>query len=141
MSAAQASAASSGGSARFGEELVRAAVQRARDLVELTAAEARLAALSGLAMLLFVMVAAAALVVAWVLLVACVLFLFAQTSLGWPIPALFIAAAHAVLAWYLWQATVRLSWNLTLPEVRVTLAAKPPAPEVPDGGLVADRPT
>ncbi len=63
---------------RVGEDLVRAALQRARDIVELAAAEARLAALSGLAMLLLVMIAAAALVVAWVLLVACGLFLFAQ---------------------------------------------------------------
>jgi hypothetical protein len=31
---------------RFGEELVRAATQRVRDLVELAAAEARLAALA-----------------------------------------------------------------------------------------------
>jgi hypothetical protein len=95
-----------------------------RDIVELAAAEARLAALSGLAMLLLVMIAAAALVVAWVLLVACGLFLFAQTALGWPIPALVIAAVHAALAYYLWQITVRLSWNLTLPELRTTLVTK-----------------
>lgn len=117
-------------SSRFGEDFVRVATQRARDIVELTAAEARLAALSGLAMLLLVMIAAAALVVAWVLLVACALFLFAQTALGWPIPAVVIAAAHAGLAYYLWQTTVRLSWNLTLPELRNTLAAKA---EVRDG--------
>jgi hypothetical protein len=123
---------------RFGEELVRAATQRIRDIIELTAAEARLAALSVLAMLLLVMIAAAALIVAWVLLVACALFLFAQTSLGWPIPALFFAAAHAALAYYLWQITVRLSWNLTLPELRTTLVAKT---EVANDGspLVASR--
>jgi hypothetical protein len=123
---------------RFGAELVRAATQRARDIVDLAAAEARLAALSGLAMLLLVMVAAAALVVAWVLLVACALYLFAQTSLGWPIPALLIAAVHAALAYYLWQVTVRLSWNLTLPELRTTLVTK--AERANDGSeLVAGR--
>jgi hypothetical protein len=109
---------------QLGEEIVRAATQRARDIVELAAAEARLAALSGLAMLLSVMIAAAALVVAWVLLVACALFLFAQSSLDWPIPALLIAGGHAALAYYLWQATVRLSWNLTWPELRATLVTK-----------------
>jgi hypothetical protein len=122
---------------RLGEELVHAAAQRVRAIVELAAAEARLAALSGLAMVLLVIVAAAALVVAWVLLVACALYAFAQTSLGWPIPALCIAAAHAVLAYYLWQVTVRLSWNLTLPELRTTLVAKTEIED--DGSLVAGR--
>jgi hypothetical protein len=122
----------------FGDELVRAATQRIRDIIELTAAEARLAALSGLAMLLLVMIAAAALMIAWVLLVACVLFLFAQTRLGWPIPALLFAAAHAGLAYYLWQITVRLSWNLTLPELRNTLATKTEIAN-DDSPLVASR--
>ena len=93
-------------------------------LADLTAITLVLWALSGLAMLLSVMIAAAALVVAWVLLVACALFLFAQSSLGWPIPALLIAGGHAALAYYLWQATVRLSWNLTWPELRATLVTK-----------------
>jgi hypothetical protein len=124
-----ANAAPEGEHARFAEELVRAASQRARDVINLAAAEARLAALSGLAMLLLVMIAAAALVVAWVLIVAFVLFLFAQSRVGWAVPALVIAAAHAALAYYLWQVTVRLSWNLTLPELRNTLAAKAEAPD------------
>jgi hypothetical protein len=103
------------------EELVRTAAQRIRDVVDLAAAEARLAALSGLAMLLLVMIAAAALVVAWVLIVAYVLYLFSLADIGWSIPALVIAFAHAGLAYYLWQLTVRLSRNLTLPELRTTL--------------------
>jgi hypothetical protein len=128
-------------SPRFGEDLFRAAVQRATDIVDLAAAESRLAALSGLAMILFVIFAAAALVIAWVLLVGCVLFLFAQSSIGWAIPALCFAVGHAALAYYLWQKTVRLSWNLTLPELRATLTTKPPTPEVPHGGaLVPDGP-
>jgi hypothetical protein len=88
-------------------------------------------------MVLLVIVAAAALVVAWILLVACALYAFARTSLGWPLPALCIAAAHAVLAYYLWQVTVRLSWNLTLPELRTTLVAKTEVAD--DGSLVAGR--
>jgi DNA-binding IclR family transcriptional regulator len=128
-------------STRFGEELFRAAARRATDIVELAAAESRLAALSGLAMILFVIFAGAALVIAWILLVGCVLFLFAQSRIGWPIPAFCFAVGHAALAYYLWQQTVRLSWNLTLPELRATLTTKPPTPEVPHGGeLVPERP-
>jgi hypothetical protein len=128
-------------SSRFGEELFRAALQRVTDIVDLAAAESRLAALSGLAMIFFVIFAAAALVIAWVLLVGCVLFLFAQSRIGWPIPAFCFAVGHAALAYYLWQQTVRLSWNLTLPELRATLATQPPTSEVPHGGaLVPDGP-
>ncbi|HET7130707.1 MAG TPA: hypothetical protein VFJ95_00610, partial [Gammaproteobacteria bacterium] len=97
-----------------GEELLGALAQRARDVVDLAAAEARLAALSGLEMLVLVMVAAAALVVAWGLLVACILYLFWQAEVGWVVPAVLFALAHAALAYYLWQMTVRLSRNLTL---------------------------
>jgi len=103
------------------EGLARAAVQRAQDLVELAAAEMRLAALSGLTMLLCVMIAAAALVVAWALLVACVLYVLSRSPVGWPMPALGFAVGHALLAYYLWHVTVRLSRNLTLPELRGTL--------------------
>jgi DNA-binding IclR family transcriptional regulator len=124
---------------RLGEELFRAAEQRVSHIMELAAAEARLAALSGLAMILFVMIAAAALVIAWVLLVGCVLFLFSRSPIGWPIPALCFAVGHAALAYFLWQQTVRLSWNLTLPELRATLT---PKPEVAHdrGALVPDGP-
>jgi membrane protein implicated in regulation of membrane protease activity len=103
------------------EEFLRAGLQRVQDLVELAEAEARLAALSGLTMILLVMIAAAALVIAWGLLVACVLFVFAQTPLGWPIPAFVVALGHIALAHFLWQYTVRLSRNLTLPEFRTSL--------------------
>jgi hypothetical protein len=128
-------------SPRFGEELVRAALQRVSDIVDLAAAESRLAALSGLTMILFVIFAAGALVIAWILLIGCVLFLFAQSSIGWPIPAFGFAIGHAALAYYLWLQTVRLSWNLTLPELRATLTTRPPSPEVPHGGeLVPDGP-
>ena len=103
---------------------MRAAVQRAQVLADLAAAEMRLAALSGLTMLLLMMIAAAALVVAWALVVACVLYLFSRSPLGWPIPAFGMAVGHALLAYGLWQVTVRLSGNLTLPELRTTLRSK-----------------
>lgn len=119
------------------EEFVRAATQRVHDLVELTTAELRLAALSGLTMLLCVMIAAAALVVAWGLLVACALYLFSRSPLGWPIPAFGFAVGHTVLAYYLWQFTVRLSRNLTLPELRTSLRARPEQKEVEPHETVA----
>jgi hypothetical protein len=103
------------------EELARAALQRVQHITELAAAEVHLAALSGLTMLLCVMIAAAALVVAWGLLVACVLYLFSRSPVNWPLPALLLAIGHAAFAYYLWQVTVRLSRNLTLPELRTTL--------------------
>jgi hypothetical protein len=99
-------------------------VQRAQDLVELATAEMRLAALSGLTMLLCVMIAAAALVVAWGLLVACVLYLFSRSPVGWPIPAFGLSVGHALFAYYLWHVTVRLSHNLTLPELRGTFRGR-----------------
>jgi len=106
------------------EELARAAVRRVQDLVELAAAEMRLAALSSLTMLLCVMIAAAALVVAWGLLMACVLYVFWRSSIGWPIPAFGLALGHLAFAYYLWHVTVRLSRNLTLPELRTTLRGR-----------------
>jgi hypothetical protein len=66
------------------------------------------------------MIASAALVIAWGLLVACVLYLFSSTPLGWPLPAFCIAIGHVAFAYYLWNVTVRLSGNLTLPELRRT---------------------
>jgi hypothetical protein len=84
----------------------------------------RLAALSGLTMLLCVMIAAAALVVAWGLLVACVLYLFSRSPVGWPIPAFGLSVGHALFAYYLWHVTVRLSRNLTLPELRGTFRGR-----------------
>jgi hypothetical protein len=100
------------------EELARAGAQRLHGILELAAAEVRLAALSGLTMLLLVMIASAALVVAWALAVACVLYVFSRTALGWPVPAFGIAMGHVALAYYLWHLTVQLSRNLALPKLR-----------------------
>ncbi|HUF74041.1 MAG TPA: phage holin family protein [Gammaproteobacteria bacterium] len=106
------------------EEFFRAVSQRVQDLVELAEAETRLAALSGLTMIFSIMIAAVALVVAWGLLVACVLFVFSRTPLGWPIPAFIVALGHVALAYFLWQYAVRLSRNLTLPELRTSLRGR-----------------
>jgi hypothetical protein len=124
------------------EELVTATKKRVQGVVELAAAEARLAALSGLAMLLLVLVAAAALVVGWVLLVACLLYLISLLGIAWLWPGFGFALAHALLAFYLWQVAVRLSRNLTLPELRTSLLRRTPASVAASddsGGLVASR--
>lgn len=120
-----ATLAEEAGTGTAGRAVLDAARARAHELVELAAAETRLAALSGLAMVLLVIVAAAALLVAWVLLVACVLYLFARSSIDWLVPAFVMVIGHAALAYYLWQVAVRLSRNLTLPELRTTLLRKP----------------
>jgi hypothetical protein len=112
-----------------GEELLGAIAQRARDVIDLAATEARLAALSGLAMLVLVMVAAAALVIGWGLLVACILYLFWRADVGWAVPALVFALAHGALAYYLWQTTARLSRNLTMPVLRREVLRAPLANE------------
>lgn len=119
------------------EEFVLAASQRVQDFLDLAAAESRLAALSALTMLLSVMVAAAALVVAWGLLVACVLYVLSRSPLGWPIPAFLIALGHVALAHFLWQYTVRLSRNLTLPELRTSLRGRLEPPQMESHEAVA----
>jgi hypothetical protein len=96
--------------------------------VALAAAEVRLAALSGLTMLLLVIIASAALVVAWGLAVACALCLFSRTALGWSLPAFCIAVGHVALACYLWHVTVRLSGNLALPKLRRAALGTPREP-------------
>jgi hypothetical protein len=115
------------GAGAASRDVLQAALRRGRDVVDLAVAETRLAALSVLAMVMLAIVAAAALVVAWGLVVACVLYLFAQSAIDWPLPAIAFAVAHTALAYYLWQAAVKLSRNLTLPELRATLRAAPPA--------------
>ena len=114
-----------------GEELFAAIAQRARDVADLAAAEVRLAALSGLAMVVLVMIGAAALLIAWGLVVTCALYLLWKAQLGWIGPALGFALAHAVLAYYVWQTTVRLSRNLTLPALRREVLHAPPKMEQP----------
>jgi hypothetical protein len=98
--------------------LLNAAATGARHLVDFAASEAKLAALSGLAMLLLVILSAASLVIAWGLIAASVLYLLAMAGLPWPIGAVGFAVAHGVAAFYGWRQTSRLSRNLTLPELR-----------------------
>jgi hypothetical protein len=105
--------------------LIEAARARILHLFDLAAAEARLAAMSSLTMLLLAIVAGAALIVAWTLLVAVAIYALASANVPWPAAAIGFAAAHVAVAYWLWRATVRLSRNLTLPELRTAI---PPGP-------------
>jgi hypothetical protein len=97
---------------------VQAAKQRVLTIVELAAAEVRLAAISSLTMLLLAIVAAAALVIAWILLVALAIFAASRLGIPWPVAALALFGIHVAVAYGAWRSTVRLSRNLTLPELR-----------------------
>lgn len=102
-------------------EWLHAATSSLRHVVDLAAAEAQLAAMSGLSMIVMMAMVAAALVVAWGLVVAMVGV--ALVALGVPLllAGLVLTAAQLLLAYWLWRATLKLSRNLTLPELRRTV--------------------
>jgi hypothetical protein len=102
--------------------LLNASVARVRSVTDLAIAEIRLAAVSSLNMLLLILLSAGALMISWGLLVVSCLHATAMLGVPWAWTALALAAIHALLATYLWQSAVRLSNDLTLPELRKTLA-------------------
>lgn len=103
--------------------LIEAARARILHMFDLAAAETRLAAMSSLTMLLLVIVAGAALIVAWTLLVAVAIYALATARVPWPAAALGLALVHVAAAYALWRTTVKLSRNLTLPQLRTALVA------------------
>lgn len=105
-----------------GAAAVAAAQDGARHLVELAAAEARLAALSGVSMLLMIIVAAALAIVGWGFVASVAAYLLVMLGLSWPAAGLLLALAHAIAAYLLWRGIVKLSHNLTLPALRRTVA-------------------
>lgn len=98
--------------------VVQATKERVLTVVDLAAAEVRLAAMSSLTMLLLAIVAGAALVIAWLLLVALAVFAASRAGIPWPAAALVLLGVHLGVAYFAWRSTVRLSRNLTLPELR-----------------------
>lgn len=100
------------------------ALNLARDVVELAAAELRLAALSSVTMLMLVIVTAALIVVAWGFVAAVLAYVLVQLGLSWPAAGLLVAAVHGVVAYMLWRTIVRLSRSLTLPELRRSVFAQ-----------------
>lgn len=106
------------GGAAAATAMLSAALRLARDIAELAAAELRLAALSGVTMLMLVIVAALLIVMAWGCIAA--VAAYGLVAAGWPLPVagLAVAAAHLLAAYLLWRFVVRLSRSLTLPELR-----------------------
>lgn len=106
------------GTGAAASSLISSTLDLARHIVELAAAELRLAALSGVTMVMLVIVTAALIVMAWGFVAAVAAYLLVAAGLPWPAAGLLVAAAHAVAAYLLWRAVVRLSRSLTLPELR-----------------------
>ncbi len=127
-----ASQAAHDGPVPSAERLVRAVGVQVLDLATLAAAETRLAAVSALSMLLLVVLAGAALLVAWLLFAGCVLYAFSLSDVGWPLPALVLALGHMLLAACFWRATLRMSRDLTWPELRAALERPRPTQERAD---------
>jgi hypothetical protein len=105
------------------DELLATAGRRAQRLVEVAGAELRLIAISGLAMLLLVILTAAALIIAWGLVVASALQAGASFGLPWGFTALVLALGHVLLAAFCWQRMTRLSRHMTMPALRGALVA------------------
>lgn len=91
---------------------------RAKVMVELVLAEARLAAISVALMAFLAMLSAAFVLGAWALLIAGLIYGLIQMGLPiWPI--LFaLCAVHALIAFLAWHAAVKLSNNLEFPATR-----------------------
>lgn len=104
--------------------LVSGTLELMRDVVGLAAAELRLAALSGVTMLMLVIVAAALIVVAWTFVAAVAVYVLVGFGLPWPAAGLLIAAVHGIAAYLLWRTVVRLSRLLTLPELRRSMLSQ-----------------
>jgi hypothetical protein len=100
------------------DALLAAAGRRAEGILELAGAELRLIAISGFAMLLLVILTAAALIIAWGLVVASALQAGTSAGLPWSATALALALGHVLIAAYCWQRMTRLSRHLTMPALR-----------------------
>jgi len=90
-------------------------------VLELMAAESRLAVLSMFGMLYLTIIAAAAVVVGWSLFLLIAISLLAEQGIAWQWSAAVIVVLHFVAVLVCWEIAARLSRNLTLPALRQTL--------------------
>ena len=104
--------------------LISDSVTLVRDVVGLAAAEVRLAALSGLTMLMLVIVAALLIIMAWGFLAAVAAYVLIMFGVPFAAAGLLVAAAHGLAAFLLWRTILRLSRSLTLPELRRSLLSE-----------------
>ena len=117
------------GLAAAGGALLASLEQQARHVAELAAAEARLAALSGIGIVVCALLAVAALLVTWILVVVLAGGGLVALGLRWPLAVALLAAAHLLAAYALWRGVVNLSANLVFPRLRRVLL--PTGPESP----------
>jgi hypothetical protein len=110
--------ASAGQAAAARKGPVRAAGDVLGTVVDLAVAEARLAAVSAFAMCFLVIVAAAATIIGWGLLVIVGISLLEDVGVSWRLAATVVAIVHGLGAYLCWEITARLSRNLTLPALR-----------------------
>ncbi len=100
------------------DRLVEAALVYARNVVELGAAEGRLAGLSALRIVLAMLLVCASVLIAWSLGVATLLIVAQNAGVPLSLGTILLAVAHAALVAILLLRIRRLSANLTLPRVR-----------------------
>lgn len=100
------------------DRLVQAALGYARNVVELGAAEGRLAGLSALSIMLATLVVCVSVLIAWALGAATLVIVAQNAGVPLSLATLLLAVAHAALVMLLLLRIRRLSANLTLPRVR-----------------------
>jgi hypothetical protein len=118
------SAAESPSLGAAGAELVRSVKRRLRRVLELAAAEGGLAAMSGISLLIMAIVAAALLIVAWVLLVSVLAYALVLLGVPWIAAGLGLALAHLAVAYYLYRKALKMTRDLTLPGLRSVLLSE-----------------
>lgn len=96
-------------------------LRRLNHTAELAAGEIQLAGVSALTMLLLVVIASAAVVISWGLIVASLILMLRETGLSWQLLTAAFAAVHALLAVACWQIILHLSRNLSLPALRAAM--------------------
>lgn len=104
------------------QSLLAALQRRVAHTAELAAVEFRYATVSALSMLFLIVIASAAVVISWGLLIAAVILALNAAGLSWFAVTMVFAAAHGLLAAVCWQLLLRLSGNLSLPALRAAIS-------------------
>jgi hypothetical protein len=109
--------------------------QRYRAVADLAFAETRLAITTFMLMIFVSVLAAGAIIFAWVLLIYAVAQVPIAMGFSRTAAALILVVAHILLAWLLWRYANSLGQNMNFPETRrVLLAATESNEEAEDDG-------
>jgi hypothetical protein len=103
------------------QALLLAVQQRIAHTLDLARVEVHYAVVSVLSMLFLIVIATAAVMVGWGLLLATALVALNASGVSWGVIAIVTAITHGVLAIACWQAILRLTRNLSLPALRAAL--------------------